>query len=153
MPMGPIQWIYQPAGATDSTWRPSAIADDSAGHVYVLNTSPKVHAVQQIGADGTLTTVGVLPASVSQGGFLPGFAVTRSGTVYVPYPYSDKLQVIARGQATRQLSLTVGWPFAADDRGNIDYAGGLDHLEVAAAGGGIRSLGGTPLQPRCAAPY
>jgi hypothetical protein len=107
--------------------------------------------VQQIGADGTLSTIGVLPANISQSGF-PGFAVSRSGTFYVPYPYNDKLQVVARGQATRQLSLAAGWPFAVDNRGNIYYEDRLDHLNVAAAGGGIRSLGGTPLQPRCAAP-
>ncbi len=145
----PAWAFFLPASATDNTWRPSTMTDDGAGHVYVLNTSAGVQAVQRIDGNGRLTTAGVLPVSVSRGGYFPGFAVSRSGTIYVPYD-EETLTLTPRG--TTVLHSDLGWPLAVGTHGEIYSVGALNRLSVSAPNGSAtKELAGQPLELGCTA--
>ena len=103
---------------------PSAVSVDSAGNVYVIDTSN--HTVRKISASGSVSTLAGTPGlggrtdgtgAAARFFYAAGIAVTSSGTVYVADTGNHALRVVTAAGAVTTLAGAAGVSGVADGYG------------------------------------
>jgi len=163
------------ADGTGSTARfnfPLGVAVDSAGTVYVADTSN--HALRKVTSAGVVTTLAGTPAtpgsadgtgSAARFNFPNGVAVDSAGTLYVADTSNDTIRKVTSAGVATTLAGTPATPGSADGTGSaarfniptgvaVDSAGTLyvadnsNHtIRKVTSGGVVTTLAGTPATP------